>query len=115
MNKHLKRQFIQEVAEGRVLYLSKDYNGALYYFERAHVLGQRYVYPHVLVHWWMLKTSIRQLSIKDFFVQGAFIVLGFLGSLVGIVAKPNYGRVGKTINVRPISYDIMKFLHEDEK
>ena len=95
--------------------MSKDYQGALFYFERAHVLGQKYAYPHLLVHWWMLKIAFLQFNLKDVLVQSTFIVIGFLGSSVGIVAKPNYGRVGKTINTRPISYDLMKFLHEDEK
>ena len=61
------------------------------HLETAHVLGQNYVMPHVRSHWSMLRIAIKRRSLADGYGQAIRIVLGSLGSAVGIVPTGNTG------------------------
>lgn len=61
------------------------------HLERAHVIGQAFVGPHARSHWWMLKVELRRRRLVAAFGQAVRIVLGVLGSAVGVVPVGNTG------------------------
>lgn len=72
-------------------YRQGDHDGAFQYLELAHVLGQRRTWPHVRTHGWMLKVGWKRRSLPEVWGQLLRIVLGALGSAVGIVPTGNTG------------------------
>jgi hypothetical protein len=61
------------------------------HIERAHVSGQAFVAPHARSHWLMLKLECRRGLPVVTFGQVVRIVLGVVGSAVGIVPVGNTG------------------------
>ena len=64
---------------------------AVEHLERAHVIGQSDVIPHVLSHWLMLVIAVRQFQFLAAWGQLVRIVFGALGSAVGVVPTGNTG------------------------
>lgn len=64
---------------------------AFMHLEDAHVLGQRYVVPHVRSHWLMLKVGLQRRSFGEVAGQAVRIFLGAVGSAVGVVPTGNTG------------------------
>lgn len=91
MKPTLRHAFEQELEAGIVLYHQNRERDAMTHFENAHVLGQRYVVPHVRSHWWMLKVAAKQRSLSSVLGQTLRIVLGIIGSASGIVPLGNTG------------------------
>lgn len=61
------------------------------YYERAHIIGQRYPLEHSYVHWQMLKFGIRIKSTKEVLGQITRLVFGGVKSFVGTVPIGNTG------------------------
>jgi hypothetical protein len=61
------------------------------FYERAHILGQRYPLQHSFVHWQMLKFGFRIKSIKEIFGQITRLIFGGIKSFVGTVPIGNTG------------------------
>lgn len=61
------------------------------HLQRAHVLGQRHVVPHMKVHAAMLALDLRRRDLRAAWGQLVRIVLGALGSMVGRVPLGNTG------------------------
>ncbi len=61
------------------------------YYERAHILGQRYPLQHSYVHWQMLLFGIKIKSLKEFFGQITRLIFGGVKSFVGRVPIGNTG------------------------
>lgn len=91
MKPDLKTLFEGEMARARSLYSQDKLGEAFSHLETAHVLGQRHVVPHVRSHWWMLRIGLRRRSIREVWGQAVRIVLGALGSAVGVVPTGNTG------------------------
>ena len=64
---------------------------AFRHLEVAHVLGQRAVWPHVRTHVWMLRIGWKRRQPGEIRGQLLRIVLGALGSSLGIVPAGNTG------------------------
>ncbi|TMB02051.1 MAG: DUF3703 domain-containing protein [Deltaproteobacteria bacterium] len=80
MNEAHVKALEREIALARDLMRSGKHDEAFVHLERAHVLGQEQVRPHVLAHWLMLKVAVRRRDPVAAFGQAARIVLGALGS-----------------------------------
>jgi len=91
MKSELKAAFEAEMAVAIDLYRKGRLGQAFRHFEIAHILGQRYVVPHVVTHWWMLKIGLKRRSASEVVGQVVRIVLGALGSAVGVVPTGNTG------------------------
>ena len=89
--------FDNEIAEAKRFIASGDLEAAFARLERAHVIGQEYVIPHVTSHWLMLQVELRRRRHAAVLGQSIRIVLGALGSAVGIVPTGNTG--GTDINM----------------
>lgn len=91
MNPQLRTAFNAEMASSIELYRKGELVMAFQHLESAHVLGQRYVVPHIAAHYWMLKIGLKRRSPREIWGQALRIVLGALGSAVGIVPTGNTG------------------------
>jgi hypothetical protein len=91
MHEELRRAFNAEMATALGLYKAEKFADAFMHLEIAHVLGQKYVWPHVETHYWMLKVGMRRRSVAEVVGQIIRIVLGAAGSVFGIVPVGNTG------------------------
>lgn len=89
---------------------------AFAHLERAHVLGQRYIVPHVRAHWLMLRIGVSRRSVAEVMGQAARIVLGALGSAIGVVPTGNTGGTNVSMFRRlPIDPQIENVLNERQE
>lgn len=75
----------------RALVRAGQFAEAFKHLETAHVMGQRFVLPHVQTHWWMLVVGAKRRRPDEVWGQLVRIVLGALGSAVGVVPTGNTG------------------------
>jgi hypothetical protein len=83
--------FNNEIALAKKLIAAGELEAGVPHLERAHVIGQAFVVPHVISHWLMLGVEIRRKRAMAALGQVARIVLGMLGSAVGVVPVGNTG------------------------
>lgn len=86
-----KSAFEAEIAQAKALIASGELAAGFTHLERAHVIGQAHVGPHVQSHWLMLEVEIRRQRPLAALGQAVRIVLGGLGSAVGIIPTGNTG------------------------
>lgn len=91
MKSVLRAAFDAEMGIALYLYWKGRPGQAFGHLETAHVLGQRHVVSHVVTHWWMLKIGLKRRSTVEVVGQAARIVLGALGSAVGVIPVGNTG------------------------
>jgi hypothetical protein len=105
MNESLRRAFESEMEQARARLGDGRYAESLLHLERAHILGQRWVVPHVRTHWWMLRVGWGARSASEVIGQIARLTLAGPGSLVGRIPLGNPGttRVGifKPVEIPP--------------
>lgn len=107
----LKSAFDAEMFAAMQRYRKGQLDQAFKHLEVAHVLGQRYVLPHVLSHWWMLKIGLKRRAPTEVVGQAVRIVLGAFGSAVGVVPTGNTGGTNISMFRRmPIAPEIKRYL-----
>ncbi len=116
MNSRLKKAFKDEMSLGRRLFFKGQYEQAFTHFERAHVLGQFYVLPHVRTHIWMFFIGLRTGNFKEIKGQLIRIPLGMIGSALGKVPKGNTGGANIELSkTMPIPDDLQQYLNDNQK
>lgn len=83
--------FDNEIALAKELIARGEFEAGFAHIERAHVIGQAFVIPHARSHWLMLKVELRRRQPVAAFGQLVRIVLGILGSAIGVVPVGNTG------------------------
>lgn len=112
MTPKLRAAFEQEMLQAKSLYHAANYSQCFHYLERAHILGQRFYIPHVINHYWMLKTGLRQHNIGEVFGQ-ILRIIGSVGSLIGWIPIGNTGGSNVSpIKPMPIPADLAHFFDE---
>lgn len=97
MTPTLRKFFDTEMSKAMQLIENNSLEEAFYHLERAHILGQKYVIPHIKTHFWMLKVGLMKKSPSEIFGQIIRIIFGALGSFIGIVPVGNTG--GANVNM----------------
>lgn len=111
MNPVRRTAFNTEIALAKERISEGDLDTGLVYLERAHIIGQAFVKPHASSHWLMLKLELRRRRPAAAFGQAVRIVLGVLGSAVGVVPVGNTG--GSNISMfkrMPIPPELQKII-----
>jgi hypothetical protein len=86
---------------------------AMRHLERAHVLGQRRIMPHVRSHWGMLRVALKRHALAEVSGQAVRIVLGALGSAVGMVPIGNTGGTNVSMFARlPIDPELAALIEQ---
>jgi hypothetical protein len=91
MNPVRSAAFDNEIALAKELIAIGELEASFPHLERAHVIGQAFVVPHVTWHWLMLRVELRSRRVMAALGQAVRIVLGMLGSAVGVVPVGNTG------------------------
>lgn len=113
MHPTLKLAFEAEIACANRLIKAERLDHAFRHLERAHVLGQKHVVPHVRSHWAMLRIAIKRSSITETQGQAVRIVIGALGSAIGIVPIGNTGGTNISMFCRlPIDSELAHLLKD---
>ena len=87
---------------------------AFHHLERAHVLGQRHIVPHVRSHWAMLIIELRRRRASAAWGQLVRVVLGAFGSAVGKVPAGNTGGTDISMFRRmPIDPELRRLMEPD--
>lgn len=111
MQEKLKIRYLNELEVAKKLIASKQYDNAFHSLEIAHILGQKYVIPHTVVHFYMLKVGILTKDFGEILGQLIRIPLGIIGSFIGIVPVGNTGGSNvSAIKEMEIPEDIREFL-----
>ncbi len=91
MNSIQRRTFSHEIELAKELIAGGDLERAFAHLERAHVIGQAFVMPHIKSHWLMLKVELARRQLSAVLGQLIRIILGAVGSAVGVVPVGNTG------------------------
>jgi hypothetical protein len=111
MNTERRLAFDHEIALGREFIAAGDLGRAFRHLERAHVIGQAFVRPHAKAHWLMFTLEIRRRRLAAAFGQAVRIVLGIVGSAVGVVPVGNTGGTDISMFKRmPIAPELQKII-----
>jgi hypothetical protein len=105
--------FEKEITSARALMRQNEHDQAFLHLERAHVLGQQHAVPHVRSHWLMLRVAVHCREPAAMLGQAARIVLGAVGSLVGLVPTGNTGGTNISMFKRlPIEPELLKIMED---
>lgn len=91
MNPVRRAAFDTEIALAKERISEGNLDAGFVHLERAHVVGQAFVGLHARSHWLMLKVELRRRRPAAVFGQALRILLGILGSAVGVVPVGNTG------------------------
>ena len=92
MTLRVEKLIARELADYRAARTGNDPAKAWIALERAHILSQPYLVPHLAIHWEMLKFSAAECDVKEIVGQIARLALAPLGSLTGRIPVGNTGR-----------------------
>lgn len=112
MNSELRAAFEIEMAKARIEYFNENYLASFSYLERAHILGQSFIIPHTLSHWWMLKTGLRTNNFQEVFGQLLRIIASILFSRVWVPIGNTGGTNVNPFKSMPIPEDLEKYLKQ---
>lgn len=91
MDTRRRLAFDREIALSEQFVAAGDLARAFSHLERAHVIGQTSVSAHSQAHWRMLKLELRRRRPGAVLGQVARLILGAIGSAVGVVPVGNTG------------------------
>lgn len=101
--------FESEMALARHAFQSKEYDASFARLERAHILGQRYFYPHLITHAWMLRIGMRTRRWREVIGQLLRLLAVVPGFLFGWVPIGNTGGANvSALRPMPIPEDLKK-------
>lgn len=109
MKPEQRAAFERELSAAQSFINDGDLETGFRHLERAHVIGQKYVVPHVRSHWAMLKLEWRRRRPAAVVGQAVRIVLGGIGSAIGVLPDGNTG--GSNVNMfkrMPIEDELKK-------
>ena len=111
MNKQRRLDFDREIALGREFIAAGDFDRAFRHLERAHVIGQTSVVAHATAHSLMFTLEIRRRRVAAAFGQAVRLVLGVIGSAIGVVPIGNTGGTDISMFKRlPIAPDLQTII-----
>ena len=113
MNTQRRLAFEREIALGRELIADGDLERAFRHLERAHVIGQTFVGAHAKAHWLMYTLEIRRRRVAAAFGQAVRLVLGVIGSAIGVVPIGNTGGTDISMFKRlPIAPELQEIIDD---
>jgi hypothetical protein len=111
MNPVCRAAFDTEIALAKECIAKGELKTGFAHLERAHVIGQAFVGSHAKSHWLMLKVEFRRRRPVAAFGQVMRILLGALGSAVGVVPVGNTGGSNVSMFKRmPIAPDLQRII-----
>lgn len=116
MHPTLQAAYAAEMRSAKLAFSRNDLGDAFAHLERAHVLGQWYVGPHLRAHLGMLRIGWRRRDLREILGQLMRIPGGVIGSAIGRVPRGNTG--GSCVSAfreMPIPPDLRDLLQLDNR
>ena len=114
MASQAKQVFRQEMALAKSRYAARQWVETIYHLERAHIVGQRYFWCHLITHLWMLRVAYLRQDSRVAVGQLTRILAVPLGYVFGWVPVGNTGRASvSAFAAMPLSADLEELLRED--
>ena len=114
MKTEIRQAYVAEMTLAQKAYSESQLELCFGHLERAHILGQRFFWPHFFSHWWMLKIGFGRKDIREIFGQIIRMIAVFPASLFGWVPVGNTGGANvSALKPMPIPHDLALFLEED--
>ncbi|MEC4725006.1 DUF3703 domain-containing protein [Shewanella sp. D64] len=110
MQQKLRQAFGSEMDQAIHLYANDELDSAFYHLERAHILGQSYIFPHTRSHWWMLKVGFKRGHFREVFGQMSRIIASILFSKIWVPLGNTGGSNVNPVQPMPIPDDLKKLL-----
>ncbi|GAA5133207.1 MAG: DUF3703 domain-containing protein [Alloalcanivorax venustensis] len=110
MKPRLRRAFRHEMDLARLAYQEGDWQAAFRHLERAHIIGQRFIGPHTLAHWWMLRVGWRRRDAREVRGQLPRLVAALLLSRIWVPAGNTGSADVSPIKPMPIPADLVALL-----
>ncbi|KZN44050.1 DUF3703 domain-containing protein [Pseudoalteromonas luteoviolacea] len=112
MNKKFKDAFNFEMNVAKEYYATRHFALCFKRLERAHILGQKYVIPHTLSHWWMLKVGLKTANKREVIGQCIRIVASILFSKLWVPIGNTGGSNVSAMKKMPIPDDLKALLKD---
>lgn len=101
------------LARAREARADGDLDAALLALERAHILGQRHLVPHIATHVHMLRVGLARSDAREVRGQVTRLLATVPGWLTGWVPKGNPGSVRvSAVAPMPLTGDLAELLHD---
>jgi hypothetical protein len=91
MSPRLRAAFEAELGAAEARRRAGDLDAAFGHLERAHILGQQYVAPHVRTHVAMLQIGVARRDLREIAGQLVRIPAAAIGSALGVAPGGNTG------------------------
>lgn len=113
---HARQLIAVEVAAFAAARDAQDVAAAWTALERAHIVSQPYLGPHLVSHWMMLGFAVDQRDWREVCGQAVRLALAPLGSLTGRIPFGNTGRSNvSAFKPMPIPDDLRDALTKSER
>lgn len=110
MKTKLKNAFNNEMLQAKSAYNNGEYTQAFTHLERAHILGQSYIIPHTLSHWWMCKIGLKTHNYKEVIGQFMRIFASVIFSRLWVPKGNTGGTDVNPFKVMPVPEDLKQYL-----
>lgn len=114
MNNILKQAYKSELKIGTEYFHENMLSEAFSHFERAHILGQRFIIAHTYSHIWMLKVGLRRRDLKEVSGQLVRIIASILFSKLWVPVGNTGGVNVNPLKVMDIPSDLKEFLRKGD-
>ena len=94
------------MADARAHYRAGELDASFRSLERAHILGQRQVWPHTLAHWWMFKVGWRRRDPGEVFGQVSRILASLIFSRIWVPVGNTGGADVSPLRPMPVPSDL---------
>lgn len=113
---HADELIRSEMAAYRAARSARAFPKAWTALERAHIVSQPYLGPHIANHWAMLKFAAAQHDAKEAFGQVVRLALAPLGALTGRIPIGNTGRSSvSAFKPMPVPEDLLESMTSAEE
>lgn len=108
MANQAEQVFRQEMALAKSRYAARQWVETIHHLERAHIVGQRYFWCHLITHLWMLRVAYLRQDSREVVGQLTRILAVPLGYVFGWVPVGNTGGANVSpIQPMPIPHDLL--------
>lgn len=105
-----REAFAAELVAAQTLESAGDIKPAFAHLERAHVIGQRRVFAHTLVHWRMFCFGLRRRDVREVVGQLPRMIAALTKTLIWVPRGNTGGARVSAFRAMPVAQDLKRFV-----
>ncbi len=107
MNPELRAAFRESLKSAKSHYSDRNYEAAFASLETAHILGQQFLLPHIVVHVWMMRVGAARRDRREVIGQITRLIATVPGFILGWVPLGNTGGANvSALKPMPVPYEL---------